>query len=113
MQTILDCMKPKLEITKKRESSAEYPISCERKFEVGESINVRNYVGKQKWINGVIQEKIGTKLYRINIGETGIVRHIYQLLKEGNYDKSDNWYDYIETPNSDELDSLPEVRRYP
>ena len=26
MQTILDCMKPKLEITKKRESSAEYPI---------------------------------------------------------------------------------------
>ena len=80
---------------------------------MGESINVRNYVGKQKWINGVIQEKIGTKLYRIKIGETSIVRHIDQLLKGGNYDKSDNWYDYIETPNSNELDSLPEVRRYP
>ena len=51
-----------------------------REFEVGDSVLARDYVGKQKWVPGVIVDREGPLMYKIQV-QTGIWRrHVDQML---------------------------------
>lgn len=53
-----------------------------RVFEIGDAVQARNYLGKVKWKNGIIQKRIGKLHYLIKL-HNGLIwrRHVNQIVK--------------------------------
>ena len=52
-----------------------------RSFTVGEKVLARNYQGKDKWVQRVITEVLGSRHYMVQVFKSVWKRHIDQLLK--------------------------------
>nr|XP_012146541.1 PREDICTED: uncharacterized protein K02A2.6-like [Megachile rotundata] len=57
---------------------------CKKFFRVGERVSVRDYVGKNKWLLGKVESKLGILHYKIKLDNGNTVRrHVNQMLKIG------------------------------
>lgn len=81
-----------------------------RKFEVGDTILARDYVGKLKWMPGVVVDREGPLMYKVQVQKGIWRRHVDQLLPRLEHDteveQSQSRSDFEVTQNgSDILDS--------
>ena len=84
-----------------------------RKFEVGDQVKARIYRKDQKWVDGVINKKIGAKMCEVIVGDNRIIRHMDQLKRSyasgsSNVESGDNDWSH----NAGNYETS-DVRRYP
>ena len=79
MKSRLDLLKPSFEIAEKEFAKSE--ISPMREFSKGDKVFVRQYNSSNKWMSGVVQEKIGTRIYDVMVNQKVFRRHIDQIIK--------------------------------
>ena len=60
-----------------------------RELEPGEKVVSRRFNSKDKWISGVVVEKIGSKLYKIRINGIIVIRHIDQIKRSYTNDENE------------------------
>ena len=84
MRTRLDLILPSLQehVKQKQYKVLERNVSRNvRSFAVGEKVLARNYHGKDKWVQWVITEVLGSRHYMVQVFGSVWKRHIHQLLK--------------------------------
>ena len=82
-----------------------------REFEVGDSVRARDYLGRQKWVPGVIVDREGPLMYKVQV-QTGIWRrHVDQMLPrleaQVELDQDQVGMEFGSTQNSDRQTSRP------
>ena len=87
LRTRLDLLKPNVE-KRVRDSQMKRAFSSdkgrEREFKIGQSVITRDYRTKDKWIPGVIQERTGPLMYKIDIGSNPLWRRHADQIRESN-----------------------------
>ena len=117
ISTKLDLMKPKLNVQKVNVVKLQ-----QRKLRVlkpGDKVVSKTFNSKDKWISGIIVQKVGSKLFKVRINGVMVIRHIDQIKRSFTPSKSDSAedaWDYTipitsgsDTANENELPP----RRYP
>lgn len=81
LKTRLNLVKPVLKDIVHRNTTPKDEI-VRRSLNIGEEVMVRDYrSNREKWIYGVIKDKVGTLTYDVSIGDTAWRRHIDQIRK--------------------------------
>ena len=90
LRTRLDLIKPDIRkhVIEKQVSQAKPKGAIAgnaRQLFIGQAVSVRNYRGKEKWIQGIVRARIGPVSYQVEIAPNVIWRrHIDQLLASEN-----------------------------
>lgn len=82
LRTRLDFLKPDVKNTvthSQMKTAFSSEKRREREFQIGQSVITRDYRNKDKWIPGVIQDRTGPLMYKVDIGSTSWRRHADQL----------------------------------
>ena len=80
IRTRLDLLHPKPKWTKSKKLDKEQiPRSKLREFQVGNCVWMRNYLGKPRWLPGVVTARTGPVSYRIQCRGQEHRRHVDQL----------------------------------
>ena len=93
-RTHLSCLKPDLQSKARKSVKDPEEIGKIREFQVGDAVIARNYRGGDKWVKGVVSERMGPVSYKVRIEGGVIRRHIDQLVRNAlpkvseNLDKS-------------------------
>ena len=80
-RTLLTSIKPDFYARSKKNSAAMAGKGPTRQFAVGDAVLARNYGGGNKWVKGVVSEKVGPVSYKIRINGGVIRRHIDQVVR--------------------------------
>lgn len=100
LRTRLDLIKPDIRkhVTDKQVGQAKPKgaiASNVRQLFIGQTVSVRNYRGKEKWIQGIVRARTGPLSYRIEVAPNVIWRrHIDQLLASDNSNMPNNTRDW-------------------
>lgn len=112
-----------LHVKQKQEEMCLQRTTQNREFEPGQSVMMRDYRGKDKWIPGMIAQRTGPVSYRVQVDpSTQWRRHADQIvtsqipimlpdveIPEPSVSSSvsmDNWAEKLKTPNSRSLPSV-------
>ena len=107
LRTRLDSLRPDVNRRVKEQLHQQiqhrYKRALDRHLSVGEQVWIRNYIGKEKWVAGVVVEKQGPVNYTVSVLETGSVwtRHIEQL--RTNFTSPDEYEISPESPKLTEV----------
>lgn len=94
LRTLFTLMKPSLQadVDKAQDRSyVEGSISKSREFQSGDSVKVRNMIGRDKWLFGHVVKRIGPLRYLVRIGSRVRYCHLDHLLSAGTH-TDDNDY---------------------
>lgn len=125
LRTKMDLLRPntELHVKQKQEEMCLQRTTQNREFEPGQSVMMRDYRGKDKWIPGMIAQRTGPVSYRVQVDpSTQWRRHADQIvtsqipimlpdveIPEPSVSSSvsmDNWAEKLKTPNSRSLPSV-------
>ena len=87
LRTRLDLLKPSVE-KQVRDSQMKRAFSSEkgreREFQIGQSVIARDYRTKNKWVPGVITDRTGPLMYKVDIGSNELWRRHADQIRESN-----------------------------
>ena len=92
----LSLMKPSLECFQEN-----FIKKVSREFEIGDIVFIRRYESQDKWIAGIILERVGKCVYAIKIDGKVYRRHIDQILRNNIVFPSEEYMDYEFNRNVD------------
>ncbi|XP_046443918.1 uncharacterized protein K02A2.6-like [Daphnia pulex] len=79
----------------------------EAEFQAGEKVMVRGFrPGKNKWLEGVVNHRIGSFLYEVQIGNQIMKRHCSQLLPRGRTEPEETGHVMLPQVKSESRDQL-------
>ncbi|MCG8032935.1 MAG: DDE-type integrase/transposase/recombinase [Candidatus Thiodiazotropha taylori] len=102
LRTRLDLLKPDIRKSVK-DSQMKTAFSSEkgrdREFKIGQSVITRDYRNKDKWVPGVIQDRTGPLMYKVDIGSSSLWRRHADQLRDSNLSLiPENQPEPVETP---------------
>ena len=87
LRTRLDLLKPSVK-KQVRDSQMKRAFSSEkgreREFQIGQSVIARDYRTKNKWVPGVITDRTGPLMYKVDIGSNELWRRHADQIRESN-----------------------------
>ena len=90
IRTKLSLLKPDLygDVLERQEKMVQQRGTTHRELEEGSKVLARNYRGEEKWSEGRITGKLGTKHYSVSVGNEIWKRHLDQLVHIPSKDKN-------------------------
>jgi hypothetical protein len=101
LRTLFTLMKPSLQEDVDKSQDRSYvdgSSSKSREFKVGESVKVRNMIGRDKWLFGTVVRRIGPLKYLVRVGSRVRYCHLDHLISTGTQN-DDYDYDLNHPPN--------------
>ena len=112
LRTKLDLIQPTSQSLDKHKKKSEKQHDL-NEFNKGDKVWARNYRKGQKWVQGVILDKIGQAMYHVKVDKGMWRRHAHQVRQDRSHYKDFDIPSFTSVSTNHSVPDEPSARRYP